>query len=187
MGVVEGQGHREALLARSNESDRVISDQGSSQGKAGSSEETTVSRCGLAGAEARAGPGSEPRSLWAGRGCGLWQEGHGPCWLGEAQEWPGPWRWTHSSSSSRRLGQVAGRGGPPEAPGLPGPTPRAIRASGGGSGLVPAMAWLHLLSLSLLIYEMGVLAGKISWSRICSACGIPEVLPACLPTLAREK
>lgn len=77
---------------------------------------------------------------------------------------------------TRRLGQGAWA----EAPGLPGPAPRATRPSGGGSGLGPAMPGLHPVSLSLLVYEMGVLAGRISWSVMGSACGTPEVLPACL-------
>lgn len=72
-------------------------------------------------------------------------------------------------------------GGPAEAPGLPGPDSGATRPSGGGSDLGPTMPGLHPLSLSLLIYEMGVLAGRISWSIMCSACGSSEVLPACLP------
>lgn len=69
--------------------------------------------------------------------------------------------------------------GPAETPGLPSPAPGATRPSGGGSGLGPAMPGLPPSSLSLLLYEMGVLAGRISWSIMGLACGTPDVLPAC--------
>lgn len=62
--------------------------------------------------------------------------------------------------------------GPAEAPGLPGPSPWATRRSRGGSGLGPSVPGLSPhLSLSLLVYEMGVLARRIRCSIRCSARG----------------
>lgn len=101
----------------------------------------------------RAGGTSWP--LWAGRGPG----GAGATGIWGAAQ---PARATQVDPplflQQEGCTKEAGVGGPAEAPGLPG---------------------LHPLSLCLLIYEMGVLAGRISWSIMCSACGPPAVLPVC--------